>query len=132
MWREPNIDEFNRVAERVYAQLPEQFRVMCGDVVISVSEFADDEALSALGIGDPYGLLGLYQGISLDKRSVFDLPYLPDRVWLYRQPILAYAALTQNPVDEVIAHVLIHEIGHHFGLSDDDMEALEQDVGPAE
>ncbi len=95
------------------------------DVLIRVEEFGTDEVLEELGIDSPYDLLGLYHGVSLDKKSVMDLPLQPDMVFLYRRPILEEWAEGGESLGDLITHVLVHEIGHHFGFSDDDMARIE-------
>lgn len=117
--------EFQAMVERAFAELPEEFREACRGVAIQAVPFADAETLAALDIDDPYDLLGLYHGINLAQKSVMDLPTQPDMVFLYRQPIIAYAQAERTPLAEVVRHVLIHELGHHFGFSDDDMDAIE-------
>lgn len=125
----PSLDEFADIADTAYARLPKMFRDMCGDVVMRVMDWPDAETLQALGIDSRYGLLGLYQGVSLDRKSTLDTQGLPDMVFLYRRPILQYAAEEGDSPQAVITHVLVHEIGHHFGLSDDDMERIENAAG---
>ena len=95
------------------------------DVVIRVEDFATDDILDELGIEDPFDLTGLYQGVSLDKKSVSDQPVEPDMVFLYRRAILDYWADGEETLGDIVSHVLIHEIGHHFGFSDEDMESIE-------
>ncbi len=118
-------ETFESLAQVAFDGLPDSFRNMCANVSIQVLDWPQDDVLSHFGIASPYGLLGLYSGISLDRKSVGDLPYGPDMVFLYREPILAYAAAEGERVTDVVNNVLVHEIGHHFGLSDADMEALE-------
>lgn len=101
---------------------------MIGDVVIRVEDFAADDILESLGIDDPFDLTGLYQGVSLDKQSVSDSAREPDMVFLYRRPILDEWAASDEELGHLVAHVLIHEIGHHFGYSDEDMEAIEDSL----
>ncbi|MEJ2124468.1 MAG: metallopeptidase family protein [Alphaproteobacteria bacterium] len=125
-YSEPRTNEdFEQVAQRVWDGLPEPFRQAVGNLSIQVVDFADMGTLSKLGIDDAYGLLGLYHGVGLPHKSVWDLPRGPDMIFLYRAPILSYAHQRREPVEAVIRHVLIHEVGHHFGFSDDDMEAIE-------
>lgn len=119
--------EFETVAQEVWDALPATFREVVGNLSIQVVDFADAETLAHLGIRSRYGLLGLYHGLGLPFKSTWDLPRGPDMIFLYRIPILAYAHGAMEPVRDVIQHVLIHEIGHHFGFSDDDMEAIEAD-----
>jgi predicted Zn-dependent protease with MMP-like domain len=116
-------------ARATIARLPAPFREHLGTVALLVEEFADDEVLRGFGLEDPYQLTGLYHGRPVGEKSAFDAPALPDRVHLYRQPILAEWCETGVRLDDLVAHVVIHEIGHHFGLSDADMHALEDAAG---
>jgi predicted Zn-dependent protease with MMP-like domain len=116
---------FETVAQDTWDALPKEFRDIAGNLSIGVVDFADRETLDHLAIQSPYGLLGLYHGIGLPFKSVWQLPNGPDMIFLYRLPILRFAREEGETVDAVIRHVLIHEIGHHFGFSDDDMEAIE-------
>ncbi|MDX1581789.1 MAG: metallopeptidase family protein [Alphaproteobacteria bacterium] len=127
--RTPPIDEFEAIADQVFDDLPDLFRERCADVVIRIEDFPADDDLTGLGLNSPYDLLGLYHGVSLPERSVTDSGTLPDMVHLYRQPILLYCRSTGEALEAVIAHVLIHELGHHFGFSDEDMEAIEAEAG---
>jgi predicted Zn-dependent protease with MMP-like domain len=108
--------------------LPAAFRAHLGDVVLLVEEFADEETLAALGIEHPLDLTGLYHGRPVGEKSSLESGALPDRIHLYRRAILDEWIETGVRLDELVAHVTIHEIGHHFGLSDDDMHALEEAV----
>ncbi len=117
---------FQRTAQETIAGLPEPLRSACADVVVMIHDFADPETLQSLKISDPFRLLGLYRGVSMDRRSVYDVAREPDMVFLYRQPILTYARATGEILEDVVRHVTIHEIGHHFGFSDGDMEAIER------
>jgi predicted Zn-dependent protease with MMP-like domain len=96
--------------------------------VIRIEDFATDEVLDSLGIQSPFDLLGLYSGVDLAKKSVMDVTPLPDMVFLYRRPILDYWAEHEETLGGVITHVLVHEIGHHFGLSDADMARIEAEA----
>ena len=116
------------MAAHAWEKLPPAFRKMAGDLVIRVDEFATDEVLDELGIEDPFELTGLYQGVSLDQKSVSDIPRDPDMVFLYRRPILDEWISGDEELGHLIAHVLVHEIGHHFGFSDDDMEDVEAEA----
>ena len=118
-------EEFEIAGQAVWDGLPEQLRKALDNVTLRVADFADAETLWGLRIRDPYDLLGLYHGVGLPSKSVWDPARLPDRIFLYRIPILGYAHRTGDPVDRVIRHVLIHEIGHHFGFSDADMARIE-------
>ncbi|MBK1624742.1 metallopeptidase family protein [Afifella marina] len=122
----PDLEEFERIALAAYDGLPEEFRALTGDIQIRVAERADRESLAAVGLTHPLELLGLFEGIGLAHAPA--TPYsglMPNRVWLYRQAILAYWQDHDERLEDIIAHVLVHEIGHHFGLSDDDMEEIE-------
>ncbi len=127
----PNLVDFERLAAEAWERLPGEFRALCGDLVIRIEDFALEEVLDALDIEDAFDLMGLYQGVSLDKKSVLDVAREPDMVFLYRRAILDYWAESgQESLGYIVAHVLIHEIGHHFGLSDADMEAIEAAAEP--
>jgi predicted Zn-dependent protease with MMP-like domain len=115
-------------ARSVIARLPAAFRAHLGDVVLLVEEEADAETLAALDIEHPFDLTGVYHGRPVGEKSAFDSGTLPDRIHLYRQAILAEWCETGVRLDDLVAHVTIHEIGHHFGLSDEDMHALEEAV----
>ena len=118
-------EDFEAAAQAMWDGLPELFRAVLSNVTVHVADFADAETLKAMHISDPYDLLGLYHGVGLPFKSVFDPASLPDRIFLYRIPILSYAHRNGEPMDRVIRHVLIHEIGHHFGFSDADMALIE-------
>jgi predicted Zn-dependent protease with MMP-like domain len=122
----PSLDDLAALAEAAFAALPEAFRRMTGDVQFRVLDFAPDEVLDELGVEDAFELTGLYQGVDLGRRSVFDPAPQPSMVFLYRRPILdEWAERGDVSLDELVAHVLVHEIGHHFGLSDADIAAIE-------
>ena len=122
----PSLDDFAALAEAAFAALPQKFRGLAGEVVIRVDDFASDDVLDELGIEDPFELTGLYQGVDLSRRSVFDPSPEPSRVFLYRRPILdEWAERGDVSLGELVAHVLTHEIGHHFGLSDAAIDAIE-------
>ena len=124
--RAPSLDDFAALAEAAFQALPEAFRRMTGAVLFRVEDFSPDEVLDELGIDDPFELTGLYQGVDLTRRSMFDPAPQPSAVFLYRRPILdEWAAHGEITLEELIAHVLVHEIGHHFGLSDAQIEAIE-------
>jgi len=124
----PSADEMEAMALRSLEALPAEFRAHLGDVILRVEEFASDEMLAELGIEHPMELSGLYIGIPVGDKSEWASGAMPDMIHLFRQPILAEAAERGLTVRELVHHVLIHEIGHHFGLSDDDMHALENEV----
>ena len=125
----PDAAAFEAVARATIDRLPAQFRAHLGDIVLRIDEYADDETLKALGLDHPLELSGLYHGRPVGEKSSMDSGAPPDRIHLYRQSILAEWCETGVRLDDLIAHVTIHEIGHHFGLSDDDMHALEDSVG---
>ncbi|WP_096358658.1 metallopeptidase family protein [Variibacter gotjawalensis] len=117
-----------QMAREEFARLPETFRALCRDLVIRVEDFATDEVLKKMGLESEFDLLGLFEGIGLPFQSEGDVARMPNMVWLYRRPILDYWAEHEETIGTVVSHVLIHEIGHHFGLSDEDMEAIEASV----
>jgi len=121
----PSASEFERIALAALARLPEEFARHTGDVVLSVEEFADEETLAELGLTDPFELTGLFEGIGMPEQSIEMSGQMPNRVRLFRQPILDEWVADGHDLEHLIAHVVIHEIGHHFGLSDADMHALE-------
>jgi predicted Zn-dependent protease with MMP-like domain len=128
--RPPSLDDLAAMAEAAFADLPEGFRRMTGDVIFRVDDFASKEVLDDLAIQDAFELTGLYQGVDLTHRSVFDPSPQPSMVFLYRRPILdEWADNGEVTLEELVAHVLVHEIGHHFGLSDDDIDAIEAAPG---
>ncbi len=122
----PSLADFEVMAAAAWGRIQPEFREVCDDLVIRIEEFALDEVLDELGIDSPFDLMGLYQGLSLDKKSVLDAPREPDMVFLYRRAILDYWTESGEPLGEIVTHVLVHEIGHHFGFSDDDMEDIEE------
>ena len=122
----PSLAELETIADAGFKRLPRRFRDLCKDVVIRVEDFPTDEVLDTMGIESPFDLLGLYHGVDLARQSVMDVTTLPEMVFLYRRPILDYWAEHQETLGAIITHVLVHEIGHHFGLSDADMERIEE------
>jgi predicted Zn-dependent protease with MMP-like domain len=128
MWRTakaPSLAEMEAMAHEIFERLPRAFRALCEGVIIRVDDFPTDEVLDQMGAESEFDLLGLFQGIGLPFRSNDDIARLPNMVWLYRRPILDYWGEHDEALGDIVRHVLIHEIGHHFGLSDDDMEAIE-------
>lgn len=124
----PSSEEIEALARRALEALPKPFSDSLGEVVLQVEEFADDATLNSLGMSDPFELTGVYEGVPLTERSVDQWGALPERVRLFRRPILDEWAAGGDTLEQLVAHVLIHEIGHHFGLSDADMHALEDSV----
>ncbi len=122
----PSLDDFKRLAHAAFDALPAVFRDRCGDVALRVADFADAETLTAMGIEDPFELTGLYHGVNLTEKSVSHAEPRADEVWLYRRPILdEWCQRGDEALGDLIAHVLVHEIGHHFGLTDEDIDAIE-------
>ena len=128
MWIEakaPSLAEMETMAHEVFARLPPRFRELCEGVIIRVDDFPTEEVLEEMEAESEFDLLGLFQGVGLPFRSNDDIARLPNMIWLYRRPILDYWSEHEETLGHIVRHVLIHEIGHHFGLSDDDMEAIE-------
>ena len=124
----PSLAEFEAIADAAYRRLPGRFRALTGELLIRVEDFPTDEVLDSLEIESPFDLLGLYSGVDLARKSVMDIASLPDMVFLYRRPILDYWAEHEETLGHIVTHVLVHEIGHHFGLSDADMEHIESEA----
>ena len=121
----PSLADIESIARAAWAALPKQIRALAGDIVFRVEDYADDEVLAALGMDDPFELTGLYQGVDLTQRSLADSGQLAPMVFLYRRAILdEWIERGDVTLDELVAHVLVHEIGHHFGLSDEAMDAI--------
>ena len=125
----PDAATIERLAEAAIARLPETFRRHLAGVVLRIEDYADDEVLDQLCIDDPYELTGLYSGRSLDKQDSWVSGELPPMIHLYRRPLLDEWAETGVSLEALITHVIIHEIGHHFGFSDADMHAIEEQAG---
>jgi len=122
----PSLDDFAGVARAAFDALPEPFRSAAGEVVLRIDDFADEDTLASVGIDDPFELTGLYHGVDIGRREGLGPAAEPSRVFLYRRPILdEWCERGDIGLSDLIAHVLIHEIGHHFGLSDDDIHAIE-------
>jgi predicted Zn-dependent protease with MMP-like domain len=129
MWtsaKAPSLAEMEAMAHDIFERLPADFRELCEGVVIRVDDFPTDEVLDELEAESEFDLLGLFQGTGLPFRSSQDIAPMPNMVWLYRRPILDYWTEHDETLGHIVRHVLIHEIGHHFGLSDEDMEAIEE------
>ena len=121
----PSLADIEALAERAFATIPQELKGQLGPVVIRVEEFPDEETEAAMGLESPFDILGLYRGVALPHKSVSDpLPHL-DMIYLYRRPILDYWCENGEDLAHLVRHVLIHEIGHHFGFSDEDMERIE-------
>lgn len=126
----PSIDDIEIIARDAFTELPEVFRNLTGDIQFRVTEFPEEDVLKELGAETEFDILGLFQGIGMAHDSaVPQTGQLPNMIWLYRRPILDYWAEHEETLGAIVSHVLIHEIGHHFGLSDDDMEEIEAAAG---
>jgi predicted Zn-dependent protease with MMP-like domain len=122
----PGLEDFQKMAEVAFAALPAEFRALTGDIEFRVADFPDDDVVSDMDLDSEFDILGLFQGVGLAHDSVTTgTGRMPNMIWLYRRPILDYWAEHEETLGAIVSHVLIHEIGHHFGLSDDDMEELE-------
>jgi predicted Zn-dependent protease with MMP-like domain len=121
----PSLADIEALAREAYARLPEQFRAMCQDLVIRVEDFPTDDVMESMQLESEFDLLGLFQGVGLPFQSEMAPSHMPNMIWLYRRPILDYWAESDDTLNAIVTHVLVHEIGHHFGLSDEDMEAIE-------
>ena len=122
---EPSLDEFEAIAAQAFRRLPQKFRALCEDLVIRVEDFPTDEVLHRMRAKSKFRIMGLFEGVGLPFRFKSTPVRMPNMIWLYRRPILAYWSGHQDTLEAIIAHVLVHEIGHHFGLSDDDMHGIE-------
>ena len=125
----PSLADFEALAHEAFSRLPAKFRARCEDLVIRVEDYATEEVLDEMNIPSELDLLGLFQGVGLPFQSESAPTQMPNMVWLYRVPMLLYWAEHDESLNAVITHVLVHEIGHHFGLSDDDMEEIENTAG---
>ncbi|WP_425049404.1 metallopeptidase family protein [Psychromarinibacter sp. S121] len=123
----PDLDRIEQLAHAAFAALPAPFARAVTDVAIRVEDFAPDDLLEDLGIEDPFALTGLYDGIPLTEKSSFDQPLQPDTVWLFRRPILdEWIDRGDVALGALVTHVLVHEIAHHLGWSDDDIAAIDR------
>ncbi|PYE25312.1 putative Zn-dependent protease with MMP-like domain [Rhizobium sp. PP-WC-2G-219] len=130
-WRErhaPTISTFESLTLEAYGHLPEEFRLLATDLIIVIEDFPDDDVFEDMALETPFDLLGLFEGRGIGERFTMETGTMPNRITLYRRPILDYWAENDETLGDIITHVLIHEIGHHFGLSDDDMERIEASV----
>lgn len=122
----PSLDDFATLAQQAFEALPPEFRAAAGEVVIRIDDFADEDVLAGFGMEDPFELTGLYHGVDIGSRDSLGPAPEPSRIFLYRRPILdEWCERGDVTLSDLIAHVLIHEIGHHFGLTDDDIDAIE-------
>jgi|SRR5690242_5938840 len=130
-WRRiaaPSLADIEALAAVAYARLPERFRNLCQGLVIRVEDFPASDVVESMRLESDFDLLGLFQGVGLPFQSESVPEMMPNMIWLYRRPILDYWAEHEDKLGEIVTHVLVHEIGHHFGLSDEDMEAIEAGV----
>ncbi|MBY6128453.1 metallopeptidase family protein [Qipengyuania aquimaris] len=121
----PTQAQMQQMAESVVAKLPQEFRAQMGEIVMRVEDFATAEQLESVKLSSKWELTGLYEGVALTERSVWESHRMPARIWLFRQPLIAEWRETGVRMDDLVRHVVIHEAGHHFGFSDDDMHWLE-------
>ena len=127
-WRDrhsPSISTFESLAMEAYSHLPDEFRSLTGNLVILIEDFPDDEVFEDMALETPFDLLGLFEGRGISERFTAQTGDMPNKIRLYRRPIIDYWAENDETLGDIITHVLIHEIGHHFGLSDEDMERIE-------
>ncbi|MBS0248960.1 MAG: metallopeptidase family protein [Proteobacteria bacterium] len=125
----PSLLDIEALAREAYGRLPETFRTLCEGLVIRVEDFPTGEVLDTMGAESEFDLLGLFQGVGLPFMTEGQVTgQMPNMVWLYRRPILDYWAEHEEPLGAIVTHVLVHEIGHHFGLSDEDMESIEASI----
>jgi predicted Zn-dependent protease with MMP-like domain len=132
-WRKvkaPSLAELEVLAGEVFRHLPKPFRDLAADVVVQVDDFPSNDVLHEMQAESEFDLLGLFQGVGLPFRAESAPLQMPNMIWLYRRPILDYWAEHDETLGAIVKHVLVHEIGHHFGLSDDDMHAIEQAASP--
>jgi predicted Zn-dependent protease with MMP-like domain len=128
VWRgskAPSLADFEGLASEAYARLPDHFRGLCQDLIIRIEDFPTEEVLQTMGLESEFDLLGLFQGVGIPFQTPSNPQQFPNMIWLYRRPILDYWAEHDEALTDIITHVLVHEIGHHFGLSDDDIDAIE-------
>lgn len=133
-WRErhaPTISTFESLAIEAYGHLPQEFRDLSRDLIIEIADFPTDEVFEDMALETPFDLLGLFEGRGISERFSMETGMMPNRIILYRRPILDYWAENEETLGDIITHVLIQEIGHHFGLSDDDMERIEESAEEA-
>jgi predicted Zn-dependent protease with MMP-like domain len=121
----PSLDDIETLARDAFASLPEGFRALTGEIVFMVQDFPDEDVIEEMGLETGFDILGLFQGADLASREGASSSHSPTMIFLYRRPILDYWAEHGEPLGHIVRHVLIHEIGHHFGLSDDGMDAIE-------
>ena len=124
----PSLDEIEVLAAAAFRRLPQRFRQLCGNLVIRVEDFPADDVIEEMGLESEFDLLGLFHGVGLPFQSDSAPVKMPNLIWLYRRPILDYWAEHDETLGKIVTHVLLHEIGHHFGFSDEDIAAIEADA----
>lgn len=124
----PGLDAIERLAREALARIPEPFARHLPDVILQVEDWPSRALLDDMGIADPYDLTGLYEGRPVGAKSVEDFAFLPDRILLFRRPLLDEWAETGVSLADLVNHIVVHEVGHHFGLSDEQMEAIERSM----
>lgn len=120
----PTLDDIETIARAAFESLPREFRSLVGDIVYRIDEFPDPETEADMGLESPFDLLGLYRGTPIGEKDGGTYPAV-DMIFLYRRPLLDFWCEAEEDLTDLVRHVLIHEIGHHFGLSDEDMERIE-------
>lgn len=126
----PSLADFEALAVAAFDALPAEFRALTGEIQIRIADFPDDDVIEDMALASAFDILGLFHGVGLaHDSSAGETGRLPNMIWLYRRPILDYWAEHEESLGDIVTHVLVHEIGHHFGLSDDDMEAVEAAAG---
>lgn len=126
----PTLTDIEALAREAMSMIPPELRQWAGNVVVRVEDFPDDEVVDEMGLETPFDLLGLYRGVDLTRKSILDVQEDLDMIHLYRRPLLDYWCETGEDLRDLVRHVMIHEIGHHFGFSDDDMERIEEGFSP--
>ena len=124
----PTLDDLERLAREEYDRLPAEFRKTCGDIVFRIEDYADDDVLDEMDAESPFEITGLFVGQELGAQEGSSMPREPSMIFLYRVPILAEWAETGVELGALVSHVIVHEIGHHFGLSDEDMDRIEAET----
>ena len=130
-WRSakaPSLDEIEALATAAFRRLPQRFRQLCGNLVIRVEDFPSDDVIEEMELESEFDILGLFHGVGLPFQSESAPVQMPNLIWLYRRPILDYWAEHDETLGKIVTHVLLHEIGHHFGFSDEDIAAIEADA----
>ena len=124
----PTLDDIERLARDTFERLPQEFRARCGEIVFRIEDFPDDDVVEEMELESQYDILGLFQGIGITEAREGDIPREPSMVFLYRRPILDEWSDSEITLGDIVTHVLVHEIGHHFGFSDADMERIEAEL----